>query len=149
MSPPLNFNCPSNLYGTDDLGDSLYPKTPTVFGIKDTRRFHNATVEESGSKVRLFNAFIEVANHGIVALWPMQDSSCRQQRALRRATTEQLDIEGPSITNCFQLVFRGNLCIFGLSVSIKTEYFNFESIYNLSKMYRSYLQSIRPWSSHL
>ena len=63
--------------------------------------------------------------------------------------TEQLDIEGPSITNCFQLVFRGNHCIFGLSISIKTEYFNFESIYNLSKMYRSYLQSIRPWSSHL
>ena len=55
------------------MGDTLYPKTPTVFGIKDTRRCHNATVEESGSKVRLFNGFIKVVNHALVALWPIKD----------------------------------------------------------------------------
>ena len=35
------------------------------------RSLHNATVEEGGSKVHLFNGFIKVAKHAIVALWPM------------------------------------------------------------------------------
>ena len=47
--------------------------------------FHNAIIEESGSKVRLFSGFIiiKVANHAIVALWPMKDSSFPQQMALQ------------------------------------------------------------------
>ena len=36
------------------------------------RRSHNATVEEGGSKAHLFNGFIKVAKHAIVALWPMK-----------------------------------------------------------------------------
>ena len=61
----------SNLYGIDEMEYAFYSKTPTVFGIQDTHRWHNATVEESGSKVRLFNGFIKVVNYAIVALWPM------------------------------------------------------------------------------
>ena len=87
VSPPINFNRLSNLYGIEELGDSLYPKTPAVFGIKDTRWFHSATAQESGSKGRIFNVFIKASNYPTVALWPMQDSSYRQERALRRATT--------------------------------------------------------------
>ena len=69
------------------MGDAWYPKTLTVFGIKDTRRCRNATVEESGSKVCLFNVFKEAANNAMVALRLMRDPSFPQQRALRRANS--------------------------------------------------------------
>ena len=70
------------------MGDTLYPKTPAVFGIKDTRRSLNATVEESGSKGCLFNVFNEAANNAIVALRLMKDPSFPQQRALRCANSQ-------------------------------------------------------------
>ena len=56
-----------------------YSKTPAVLGIHDTRQCHNATVEEIGSKVRLFNGFIKVVNYAIVALWPMDGAANLKQ----------------------------------------------------------------------
>ena len=65
-----------------------YSKTPAVFGIQDTRQCHNATVEEIGSKVRLFNGFIKVVNYAIVALWPMDNSKIRVFPNRWRCTVE-------------------------------------------------------------
>ena len=83
VSSPRNFNCLSNLYGTNEMGDTLYSKTSSVFGIKDTRRFHNATVEKSARRFVFSLSFIEVVSLALVSLWPMQDSRVRQQTARR------------------------------------------------------------------
>ena len=84
VSSPRNFNSLSNLYGTDEMGNALYPQNTHRLRYQRYPSIPQYNCRRKWLKGSSFQYLTEVANHAIAALCSMPDSSvCRLQRALR------------------------------------------------------------------